>query len=122
MILKVLQKIVAFLSTILIFTLLEQVSQAETREFTVVNIETPQAVKIWQPTTLIAKKGDAIKLKLINQTEQEHGFRINDLKVEKVVQGGQAETIEFNADKEGIFTIDCQLHPAHVQGQFVVLP
>ena len=119
---KMLQKTVVFLSIILIFTLLTQVSQAETREFIVVNIETPQAVKIWQPTTLIVKKSDVIKLKLINKTEQEHGFRINDLKIEKIVQGGQAETIEFKADKEGIFTIDCQLHPAHVQGQFVVLP
>ena len=92
------------------------------KEFTVVNIETPQAVKIWEPPTLIVKKGDTVKIKLINKSEQEHGYRIADFKVEKIVQGGQAETVEFIADKEGIFTIDCQLHPAHVQGQLLVLP
>ncbi|HXG21264.1 MAG TPA: cupredoxin domain-containing protein [Methylomirabilota bacterium] len=97
-------------------------ASAGTRELTVVNIETPQAVKIWEPTTITVKKGDTVKLKLINKTEQEHGYRIVDFKVEKVVQGGQAETVEFTADKEGIFTIDCQLHPAHVQGQLIVLP
>jgi nitrosocyanin len=92
------------------------------REFTVVNIETPQSVKIWEPTTLVVKKGDTVKLKLINKAEQEHGYRIAEFKVEKVVPGGQMDTVEFTADKEGIFIIDCQLHPAHVQGQLIVLP
>jgi nitrosocyanin len=87
-----------------------------------VNIETPQSVKIWEPTTLVVKKGETVKLKLINKAEQEHGYRIAEFKVEKVVPAGQAESAEFTADKEGIFTIDCQLHPAHVQGQLIVLP
>ena len=104
------------------FMLLPIASQAGMRELTVVNIETPQAVKIWEPPSLVVKKGDVVKLKLINKLEQEHGYRIAEFKIEKVVQGGQAETVEFTADREGIFTIDCQLHPAHVQGQLVVLP
>ena len=104
------------------FMLLPTASQAGMRELTVVNIETPQAVKIWEPPTLVVKKGDVVKLKLINKLEQEHGYRIAEFKIEKVVQGGQADTVEFTADREGIFTIDCQLHPAHVQGQLVVLP
>src|SRR5215467_2654644 len=91
--------------------------QAGARELTVVNIETPQAVKIWEPTTLVVKKGDTVKLKLINKLEQEHGYRITEFKIEKVVQGGQSDTVEFTADKAGVFMIDCQLHPAHVQGQ-----
>lgn len=99
-----------------------RIGWTETREFTVVNIETPQAVKIWEPPSLVVKKGDIVKIKLINKSEQEHGYRITDFKVEKVVQGGQSESVEFTADKEGIFTIDCQLHPAHVQGQLIVLP
>lgn len=99
-----------------------QSSWSETREFTVVNIETPQAVKIWEPPSLVVKKGDAVKIKLINKSEQEHGYRIADFKVEKIVQSEQSESVEFTADKEGIFVIDCQLHPAHVQGQFIVLP
>lgn len=108
------------LSLVLAFSFSSQAGNL--KEFTVVNIETPQAVKIWEPTTLVVKKGETVKLKLINKTEQEHGYRIAEFKIEKVVQGGQAETAEFTADKEGIFTIDCQLHPAHVQGQLIVLP
>lgn len=104
------------------FVLWQNPSQAGTREFTVVNIETSQAVKIWEPTTLVVKKGDTVKIKLINKAEQEHGYRIADFKIEKVVQSGQAEMVEFTADKDGVFLIDCQLHPAHVQGQLLVLP
>src|SRR5215470_6171990 len=112
------------LSSILTFSFmwLPAASQAGMRELTVVNIETPQAVKIWEPPTLVVKKGDVVKLKLINKLEQEHGYRIAEFKIEKVVPGGQADTVEFTADREGIFTIDCQLHPAHIQGQLVVLP
>ena len=29
---------------------------------------------------------------------------------------------EFTADKAGVFPISCQLHPAHVAGQLVVVP
>ena len=95
---------------------------ASTREFTVVNIETPQGVKVWEPPSLVVNKGDTVKVKLINKLDQEHGYRIADYKIEKVVPGGQAETVEFTADKAGIFPIDCQLHPPHVAGQLVVLP
>src|SRR5882757_1724409 len=93
------------LSSILTFSFmcLSTASQAGMRELTMVNIETPQAVKIWEPPTLVVKKGDVVKLKLINKLEQEHGYRIAEFKIEKVVQGGQTETVEFTADREGIF-------------------
>jgi len=107
----------------LLAAVLPAVGYAEsTREFTVVNIETPQGVKVWEPPSLVVNKGDTVKVKLINKLDQEHGYRIADYKIEKVVPGGQAETVEFTADKAGIFPIDCQLHPPHVAGQLVVLP
>jgi nitrosocyanin len=88
---------------------------------TVVNIETPQGVKIWEPTTIVAKKGDTVSLKLINRHAEEHGFEIAALGVKEVVEGNKAKDIAFKADKAGIFPIKCQLHPPHVAGQFVVL-
>ena len=107
----------------LLAAVLPGVGYAEsTREFTVVNIETPQGVKVWEPPSLVVNKGDTVKVKLSNKLDQEHGYRIADYKIEKVVPGGQAETVEFTADKAGIFPIDCQLHPPHVAGQLVVLP
>ena len=88
---------------------------------TVVNVETPQGVKIWEPTTIVAKKGDSVALKLINRHAEEHGFEIAAFGVKEVVDGNKAKDVSFKADKAGIFPIKCQLHPAHVVGQFVVL-
>jgi len=105
----------------LLAAVLPGVGYAEsTREFTVVNIETPQGVKVWEPPSLVVNKGDTVKVKLINKLDQEHGYRIADYKIEKVVPGGQAETVEFTADKAGIFPIGCQLHSPHVAGQWSV--
>jgi nitrosocyanin len=41
--------------------------------------------------------------------------------IQEVVNEGQPVTIEFKADKAGIFAIKCHLHPAHVGTQLVVL-
>jgi len=88
---------------------------------TVVNIETPQGVKIWEPASVVARKGDVIKLKLINRHADEHGYEIAAFAVKEVVPGNGTKDISFKADKAGIFPIKCQLHPAHVVGQLVVL-
>lgn len=88
---------------------------------TVVNIETPQGVKIWEPTSIFAKKGDTVTLRLINKLQAEHGYKIEAFGVEKVIGPEAAETVTFTADKAGVFPISCQLHPPHVAGQLVVL-
>lgn len=88
---------------------------------TVVNIETPQGVKIWEPASVVAKKGDTLKLKLINRHADEHGYEIAAFGVKEVVPGNQSKDISFKADKAGIYPIKCHLHPAHVVGQLVVL-
>lgn len=90
-------------------------------KLTVVNIETPQGVKIWVPESIFAKKGDTVELRLINKLDAEHGYKIAAFGVEKVVAAQAAETVTFTADKAGIFPISCQLHPPHVAGQIVVL-
>jgi len=38
-----------------------------------------------------------------------------------VVPGEKTANVKFVADKAGIFPIKCQLHPAHVTGQLIVL-
>ncbi|TMA54558.1 MAG: hypothetical protein E6J80_10155, partial [Deltaproteobacteria bacterium] len=49
----------------LLAAVLPGVGYAEsTREFTVVNIETPQGVKVWEPPSLVVNKGDTVKVKL----------------------------------------------------------
>lgn len=90
-------------------------------ELTVVNIETPQGVKIWEPSSVVAKKGDSVKLKLINRHADEHGYEIAAFGIKEVVEGNKTKDVTFTASKAGIFPIKCHLHPAHVVGQFVVL-
>ena len=102
------------------------VARAEdaTMSFTVVNVEY-EGTKIWVPSTLVVKKGTTVKLKLINKVPSDpnqHGFAIPAYNIAEVVTRGEDKTLEFKADKEGIFPINCQLHPAHIGGELVVLP
>jgi nitrosocyanin len=90
---------------------------------TIVNIEY-EGSKIWVPTTIVAHKGDKVSLKLINNVPSDpsqHGFAIPDYKIAEIVDRGQPKTVEFTADRAGVFPIICQLHPAHVGGQLLVL-
>ena len=88
---------------------------------TIVNVVTPQDVKIWEPTSIIAKKGDRVTLRLVNKHADEHGYEIAAFGVKEVVAGDKTASVSFTADKAGVFPIKCQLHPAHVVGQLVVL-
>lgn len=90
---------------------------------TIVNVEY-EGTKVWVPATIVARKGDRVTLKLVNNVPSEpaqHGFAIPEYKVAEIVDRGQPKTVEFTADRAGVFPIICQLHPAHVAGQLVVL-
>lgn len=92
-------------------------------EFTVAVFDY-EGTKIWLPSTLIVHKGDRVKIKLINNVKSDpnqHGFRIAAFNVETVVTRGAPQTVEFVADKAGVFPTACQLHPAHIGGQILVL-
>lgn len=105
------------------FLLIGTAAQAEeSHSFTVVNIEF-EGTKIWVPSTLAVHKGDKVAIKLINNVKSDpnqHGFAIPAFNVAAVVTRGEPQTVEFVADKAGIFPINCQLHPAHVGGQLIV--
>ncbi len=103
-------------------TLMSLSAFAEKRSITLVNYET-EGVKQWLPGTIIAKKGDDIELTLINNVPSgDHGFMIPDFKITKVVKKGVKEVFTFKADKDGLFSMKCQLHPAHDGGQLLILP
>jgi len=92
--------------------------------FTVVNIEY-EGSKLWLPGTITVKKGTKVTLKLVNNVPADpaqHGFAIPAYNVAELVTRGEPKTVEFIADKAGVFPIICQLHPAHVGGELVVLP
>ncbi len=98
-------------------------AEPATLSLTIVNIEY-EGSKIWVPGTIVVKKGTKVTLKLINNVKSDpnqHGFAIPGYNVAAIVNRGEPGQVEFTADKAGIFPIICQLHPAHVGGQLVVL-
>ncbi|MBI4387213.1 MAG: cupredoxin domain-containing protein [Elusimicrobia bacterium] len=96
-------------------------AQPSVRDFTVVNIEY-QGSKVWVPGTLIAKKGEKVRIQLINKTPSGvHGFAIDEFQVKIQVSEKDKEIVEFTADKAGLFKTYCHMHPAHLTGQLLVL-
>jgi nitrosocyanin len=94
-----------------------------TTEVTLVNVEF-EGTKIWVPGPVVVKKGDTVKIKAINNVKSDppvHGLAIEAYSIQALVNVGKLETIEFKADKAGIFPIICHLHPPHVGTQLVVL-
>lgn len=99
---------------------------APAREFKSVNIEV-KGQKIWVPSVFIVKKGDKVKITLVNTAPSGvHAFAIDgygDAAKTTVdnKEGDNTKTIEFVADKAGLFRVYCPMHPPHVGGQFLVL-
>jgi nitrosocyanin len=92
-------------------------------EVTLVNIEF-EGTKVWVPGPVVVKQGDTVKIKVINNVKSDppvHGLSIGAYNIQEVVNVGTPATIEFKADKAGIFPIFCHLHPPHVGTQLVVL-
>ncbi len=92
-------------------------------EMAIVNIEF-EGTKVWVLGSLVVKKGETVKIKAINNVKSDppvHGLAIEAYGIQTLVNVGKPETIEFKADKAGIFPIICHLHPPHLDTQLVVL-
>ena len=114
---------IAVVSPLVVSRMPAVVQGAMEREITVVNIEF-EGSKVWVPATLVAKKGEKVRLKLINKVKSDpnvHGFAVTEFGVKVDVYRDKPETVEFTADKAGLFRIWCHLHPAHLPGQLLVL-
>lgn len=98
-------------------------AQQALRELTLVNIKY-EGSNIWVPGPLVVKKGDRVKLRGINNVKDdpaEHGLAIDEFGVKLVVNRGKPETVEFVADKPGIYRVWCHLHLPHIATQLIVL-
>src|SRR4029434_1994618 len=82
-------------------------AQAGEISLRIVNVVTPQDIKIWEPTSITAKKGDTVMLQLVNRYDDEPGFEIAAFGVKEVVHGDKTTNVKFTADKAGIFPIKC---------------
>lgn len=99
---------------------------APVREFKSINIEV-KGQKIWVPGTFIVKKGEKVKITLVNTAPSGvHSFIIEGYEeaTKTVVDnkdGENTKVVEFVADKPGLFRVYCPMHPPHVGGQLLVL-
>jgi nitrosocyanin len=97
--------------------------EAGVKSFTLVSVEINDT-KFWLPGSIVVDQGDKVKLTLKNQVpgaSNQHGFTIPAYNITEVVTRGTPKTITFVADKAGMFPFSCQLHPAHVGGQLIVM-
>lgn len=98
---------------------------APLREFKSVNIEV-KGNKIWTPGVFIVKKGDRVRITLVNTAPSGvHAFSIEGYPDSAASvdnkEGANTKVVEFTADKAGIFRVFCPLHAPHVGGQLLVL-
>lgn len=91
------------------------------KEFTLLNVEL-EGSKIWLPGVLVLKRGEEVKLKLINKHKDPHGFAVDELKLQAVVQGASTGEAVVKPTRTGTFRSYCHLHPAHIGGQIIVNP
>ena len=73
------------------------------------------------PAKLTVHKGRQVQIAVTNTAkDRQHGFKIDEFKVEEVIDQGKTTTVEFKADKAGTFKVYCQLHPTHKPAELVV--
>ncbi|MBI4061512.1 MAG: cupredoxin domain-containing protein [Elusimicrobia bacterium] len=98
---------------------------APVREFKSVNIEV-KGNKIWTPAVFIVKKGDRVRITLVNTAPSGvHAFAIEGYPGTAVSvdnkEGANTKVVEFTADAAGVFRVFCPMHAPHVGGQLLVL-
>ena len=71
--------------------------------------------------TITVTEGDKVNLHVENATEKAHGFSIDAFNIHRVIESHQPQTVSFTPNKTGQFKVYCQLHPAHVPSQLIVV-
>lgn len=98
--------------------------QGQLQTFTIAAVDI-DSVPFWLPSTVEVYQGDRVRLILKNVMGGEpsvHGFAIPAYHIAVLVPHGATKTLEFTADKVGIFRYICQIHAGHIGGQLIVLP
>lgn len=62
----------------------------------------------FSPSTITVKKGDKVKL-VVTSTDVDHGIAIKEYDINKKIDKGKTEMIEFTADKTGEFEFYCSV-------------
>ena len=56
----------------------------------------------FNPGTLRVRRGERVRL-ILDAADHDHGFKLNEFDVNQKVQKGTTATVEFIADKAGLF-------------------
>ena len=83
----------------------------------------------YEPNKIEVNQGDHVTIYLTNieqTTDESHGFGLTDYNINVVIDPGETKTIEFVADKPGVFAYYCTnfcsaLHQ-EMQGYLLVKP
>ena len=121
---KMTAKISALFVMLLLIAATVRPAHARDWTFTIVAEQIGKA-KFWLPSEIIVNQGDKVKLVLKNEIEGAdvtHGFELDGYGIKEVVTRGVPKEVSFTADKSGIFPYFCQLHPAHIGGELLVIP
>ncbi|HXF82505.1 MAG TPA: cupredoxin domain-containing protein [bacterium] len=70
----------------------------------------PATSHLYDPQMLVARRGDTVRLRVLNQSLFSHAIEIVGLNARtKVLAGGEADEVTFTADRPGIFEYRCIL-------------
>jgi nitrosocyanin len=94
-------------------------SEAGVRVINVVNEKINDKTR-YSPSVFIVKKGEKVRFKIFNATTGPHGFSIDAFNIKATLVPNE-NTVEFTPNKEGLFEVYCQFHPAHLTGQLLVV-
>jgi nitrosocyanin len=86
-----------------------------------INATVVNGVPAFSVGTITVTESDKVDIRVDNDTEKDHGFSIDAENVHRVIRPHQPQTVSFTPKKTGEFRIYCQLHPAHVPAQMIVV-
>jgi len=70
----------------------------------------PATTHLYDPQMLVVRRGDTVRLRVMNQSLFSHAIEIRGLNVRtKLLAGGEADEVIFTADRAGIFEYRCYL-------------
>jgi plastocyanin len=91
-----------------------------TREF-LLSADVVNASNRWYPSNLIAYAGDTIVFNATNRGTITHGFTVDGLGIQAVLDPGENQRFTAQSVGAGLYRYYCHLHGAHIGGQLLVL-
>ncbi len=76
----------------------------------------------WLPSEVTVVEGDKVTMEILGVNGASHPSTIEGYGLDFEVKRGQVTTVQFTADKPGIFRFVCQVHQPTMTGSLIVLP